>query len=155
MDVMSKAGDTQAQPNHTRQQGPQTNDQDFANPFTVKSEFIVNIPTGKAAPDTISESLLNIESKGREMHDDFVSECVEDAERFEKPIHKNSLRTFADQGARNKRASNQVLKELRCTRDLFGRIAIIAAKRKIDLEYLLQYPLTPVPLTMCRTDGRT
>ena len=78
---------------------------------------------------------------------------MEDAERFEKPITQNALRTFGDQGARNNRASNPLVKELRCTRDLFGRIAIIAAKRKVDLEYLLQYPLTPVPLTMCQTDG--
>jgi len=119
-----------------------------ANPFTLESEFLVNIQTGKSATKEISDSLLNIEEKGKIKHDAFVSECVEDAARFQKPIKRNVLKTFADQGAKNKRTSNPIIKELRCTRDLFGRIAIIAAKMKVDLEFLLTFPLTPVPLTM-------
>ena len=158
---MSKAGDSQAELTQNRtirdnkdlRKLLKTIDQDFANPFTVKSEFLANIQTGKAATAEISESLLNIESKGREKHNNFVSECMENSERFEKSISKITLRTFADQGARNKRASNTVVKELRCTRDLFGWIVVITAKRKVDLEYLLQYPLTTVHLTMCRTNG--
>ena len=158
---MSKAGDSQSE----LTQNPITRDnkdlgkllkmigQNFANPFTVKLQFLVNNQTGKAATAEISESVLNIESKGREKHNNLVSECTRNAERFEKSISKNTLRTFADQGARNERANNAVVKELRCTRDLFGRIAVIATKRKVDLGYLLQHPLTLVPLTMCRTDG--
>ena len=125
----------------------------FANPFTVDSEAIVNIQTGRAATNEITESLLKVESIGREKHDTFVAECISDPTRFERSIPQNRLRTFAEQGARNRNAKNHVIQELRCTRDLFGRLAIIAAKRKVDFEYLLTFPLTPVPLTMCRTDG--
>jgi len=123
----------------------------FANPFNLESESLVNIQTGKAATNEITDSLLSVEEKGREKHDAFVSECADDAARFEKAITRNRLKTFADQSAKNR--SNPIVQELRCTRDLFGRIAIIAAKRQVDFEYLLTYPLTPVPLTMCRTDG--
>lgn len=76
-----------------------------------------------------------------------------DASRFEKSISQNKIKTFAHQGAKNKLSSNAVIRELKCTRDLFGRIAFIAARQKADLEYLLIHPLTPVPLTLCRTDG--
>ncbi|KAG1693158.1 Complement component receptor 1-like protein [Nymphon striatum] len=125
----------------------------FANPFKLESETVVNIRTGKAATNEISDSLLSVEDKGRDKHDAFISECFDDPTRFEKAITQNYLKTFAKQGAKNRRATNQIIKELRCTRDVFGRIAIIGAKREVDLEYLLTYPLTPVPLTLCRTDG--
>ena len=125
----------------------------FANPFTVESESLVNIQTGKAATSDITMSLLSVEQIGKGKHDTFVTECINDPTRFERPIAQNQLRTFADQGAKNPRATNPVIKELRCTRDLFGRLDIIAAERKVDFEYLVTFPLTPVPLTMCRTDG--
>ena len=125
----------------------------FANPFTVASETLVNIQTGKAATNEITESLLNVEKIGKEKHDAFVTECINDPTRFERSIAQNRLRTFADQGARSRKAANPIIQELRCTRDLFGRLAILAGKRKVDFEYLVTFPLTPVPLTMCRTDG--
>ena len=125
----------------------------FANPFTVASETLVNIQTGKAATNEITESLLNVEKIGKEKHDAFVTECINDPTRFERSIAQNRLRTFADQGARNRKAANPIIQELRCTRDLFGRLAILAGKRKVDFEYPVTFPLTPVPLTMCRTDG--
>lgn len=125
----------------------------FANPFNLTTDSLLNIQTGKAASKEIADSLLTIEEKGRQKHDSFITECMADASRFEKSISQNKIKTFADQGAKNKRSSNTVIQELKCTRDLFGRIAFIAARRKVDLEYLLTHPLTPVPLTLCRTDG--
>ncbi|ESO90052.1 hypothetical protein LOTGIDRAFT_164355 [Lottia gigantea] len=34
-----------------------------------------------------------------------------------------------------------------------GQLLLIAVNRKLDLEYVLTYPLTPVPLSMCNYDG--
>lgn len=36
---------------------------------------------------------------------------------------------------------------------LIGCFVILACQRKLDLEYVLTYPLTPVPLSVCSTDG--
>ena len=63
------------------------------------------------------------------------------------------FKTYADQGANDREATNPIVQDLRCTKNLFGRIVVIAAKRKVDFEFLLTYPLTPVPLTLCKTDG--
>ena len=39
------------------------------------------------------------------------------------------------------------IKELKGTRDLFGRLLHIAASHDLDLEMVFSYPLTPVPLS--------
>lgn len=38
-------------------------------------------------------------------------------------------------------------------RDLFGQLLHISLKKDLDLEKVLTYPLTPVPLSMCHLDG--
>ena len=37
--------------------------------------------------------------------------------------------------------------------ELFGHIFFPAAQSTVDLEYVFSFPLTPVPLTLCRRDG--
>ena len=38
-------------------------------------------------------------------------------------------------------------------RDLFGSILFLALQKKVDMEAVLKYPLTPVPLSLCHADG--
>lgn len=38
-------------------------------------------------------------------------------------------------------------------RDLFGQFLCISLKRSLDIDKVLKYPLTPVPLSMCHIDG--
>lgn len=45
------------------------------------------------------------------------------------------------------------VEEIRMQRDLFGRLLGIALDQDIDLEKVLCYPLTPVPLSLCHVDG--
>ena len=61
--------------------------------------------------------------------------------------------TFKDECPRNERAADKKVAALKCTRDLMGRLAILASKRKLDLQHVFSYPLTPVPLSMCYGDG--
>lgn len=103
-------------------------------------------------PD-ICNSLLNIDALGMKMHNKFVSECLQDEGRLEKAVTRNKRHTFVNQGARNKRSQNAVVKELRCTQNMFGRIGFIATKTTVDLRYLMTFPLTPVPLAFCHSDG--
>ena len=117
------------------------------------TDFLVNISTGKSATDEITNCLLNIQTAGRERHKKFVEECGEDPERFEQRIERFKLITFKMQGAKNTRANNPIVKELKCSRDMLGRIALVATKREVDLQYVMTFPLTPVPLTMCKPDG--
>jgi hypothetical protein len=100
-----------------------------ANPFDLDCPDLINIHTGKVASEPISNSPLNLCEQGKTRHDIFNMECVADASRFYCAIKRHLLVTFANQGAKNKRAQNTVVQELRCTRDMFGHIALIASKK--------------------------
>lgn len=125
------------------------------NPFSLEHEAaLVNISTGKVASDTVTSSLLCIPADGKERHQAFVTECVENAGRFEKPIRRRPIHTFASECIANRKLNKESKEaQLKCTTQLLGRIAFIAATTDIDLEYIFSFPLTPVPLTMCRGDG--
>lgn len=38
-------------------------------------------------------------------------------------------------------------------RDLIGQFLCISLKKSLDIDKVLSYPLTPVPLSMCHIDG--
>ena len=125
------------------------------NPFVIDPSLpLVNISTGKSVTDATSTSLLNIPEVGKNRHEKFVVDCLNNAERFEKPISKHVLRTFASECMSNRKAGyNTKEGQLKCTNALLGRIAFAAATNNIDLEHIFSFPLTPIPLTMCNSDG--
>lgn len=127
------------------------------NPFQGKDRapnILVNLHTGKAASQPVRDCLLNVPGKGRELHKNFITECQEDPSRFEKPIRKQKLLTFKDEGAKGRKKSvDRKIAELKCTRDLMGRLVVLAMKKNLDLEHVMSYPLTTVPLSLCSTDG--
>lgn len=129
--------------------------EDSINPFALDPSLpLINISTGKSVPVETSTSLLGIPEEGKTRHENFVSECIANEERFEKPIRKNPLRTFASNCVANRKANkNSKEAQLKCTSALLGRIAFTAATSNIDLEYIFSFPLTPVPLSMCNSDG--
>lgn len=127
------------------------------NPFQNSNSgptILVNLNTGKAASPAVRDCLLNVPQKGRELHKNFIHECQGDPSRFERPIAKQKLLTFKDEGAKRRQKSvDRKIAELKCTRDLMGRLMVLAIKKDLDLEHILSYPLTTVPLSLCCTDG--
>ena len=125
------------------------------NPFTLDMSLpLLNISTGRAVTDEVSNSLLSVPEVGKKRHQDFVTECKNQKNRFEMPIKKNPLKTFAKMCVVNRKAgSTSKEAQLKCTTQLLGRIAFTAAVTKIDLEHVFSFPLTPVPLSMARGDG--
>ena len=99
------------------------------------------------------QCLLTIPEKGKARHKQFVDECIQNPDRFEKPISKVMLETFRNECISNRRTKDKKLQELRCTRDLMGRLAVFASQRNLDLETIFSYPLTSVPLSLFSGDG--
>ena len=123
------------------------------NPFQIadsaKKKILVNLNTGKAASQAVRDCLLNVPEEGRDLHNNFNSECQEDPSRFERPIKKQKLLTFKDEGAKGQKKSvDRKIAELKCTRDLMGRLVVLAMKKDLDLEHVMSYPLTTVPRQM-------
>ncbi len=43
--------------------------------------------------------------------------------------------------------------ELKCSRDMFGRLLYLSCQEKLDLRQVLSHPLSAVPLSLCDVDG--
>jgi hypothetical protein len=115
------------------------------NPFSSDAQDLVIISTGKVASEETTRFLLNVMSNGEKMRDEFIQNCCNDPESFERPIPRQKLHTFASEGVRIKKTRiDRKVQELRMERDLFGRILAIALEEKVDIRNVLEYPLTPV-----------
>lgn len=125
------------------------------NPFSSDAQDLVIISTGKVASEETTRFLLNVMSNGEKMRDEFIQNCCNDPESFERPIPRQKLHTFASEGVRIKKTRiDRKVQELRMERDLFGRILAIALEEKVDIRNVLEYPLTPVPLCFSHLDGQ-
>ena len=74
---------------------------------------------------------------------------------FSNPIKRQKIKNFASEAGRFKVSSSteKKLVTVTLTRDLFESILFRALQSKVDMEEVLKYPLTPVPLSLCHPDG--
>jgi hypothetical protein len=125
------------------------------NPFSDAAKGnLYNIATGKAVRVETETFLLNLETIGDTKRREFINDCIKRPERFEERISKQKVSTFATEMGRTKVRSNDGKIKAACLmRDLFGSLLHISLEKKVDLEEVLKYPLTPLPLSLCHMDG--
>ncbi|GFX94989.1 uncharacterized protein TNCV_3046211 [Trichonephila clavipes] len=85
------------QPNRIKIYGKQLSDfneifENDINPFdeSLDKDILYNITTAKLVPENVANFLLNIEQNGEDLRKQFITECAEDQNRFDKPIKKPS-----------------------------------------------------------------
>ena len=88
---------------------------------------------------------------GASAKEKFVSKCVKDPANFKKPIKKQKAITFATQLKKYKIKGDEKGEITTMIRGLFVNLY---KKEKVDMAEVLRYPLTPLPLSLCHTDGR-
>ena len=73
--------------------------QETINPFDVNldPEKLYNISTGLAAMDSTQLFLLNVFKNGKNERKKFIEECSQNSLRFEKPIKRQKIISFATQ----------------------------------------------------------
>ena len=128
--------------------------EEMLNPFTMDDDKLYCLTTGRAASTDVMSDLLTIVDKGTMWYEEFLTGCKDNADRFDKPIKHRKVKNFANDALTIKvAAKDQKIKEVRCTRDLFGRLLFLAASQNVDLGTVLSHPLTPVPLSLCHITG--
>ena len=127
---------------------------DTLNPFSLADDQLYCLTTGRAASNEVKNDLLQIAEKGAQWYHEFVNECKDNPERFEKPIKRHKIKNFANDAVKIKLTGrDQRIKETSCTRDLFGRLLYLAASQNMDLAKVLSYPQTPVPFSLSHLGG--
>ena len=126
------------------------------NPFSknLVNEELFNLASGRALKESATIFLLNCFTDGVKMRDTFITECVENSQRFEKPIKRVALQTFGNSGkvVKTRGADGKVMKTC-MERDLFGSILYLSVTNNIDLPCIFSFPLTPIPLSLAHIDG--
>lgn len=125
------------------------------NPFSkdIDKKFLYNISTGQAVTPDIENFLLNVEKFGSEQRKQFILECSADEERFEKVIKRNKILNFATALPKQKMSVAGKSVAIQMQRDLFGQLFSLSLQETLNIDRVLAYPLTPVPLALCHMDG--
>ncbi|GBP29521.1 hypothetical protein EVAR_93318_1 [Eumeta japonica] len=97
--------------------------------------------------------LLNVETLGNKQRETFITECSADKERFEKVIKRNKILNFATAAPKQKIYVAGKSLAIRMQRDLFGQLFSLSLEQTLNIDKVLAYPLTPVPLALCHIDG--
>lgn len=123
------------------------------NPFAEKEDQLFNISSGKAASSETQRFLLNMRENGEKRMNELIQNCHEDPAAFEKPIRRQKISTFSNEGIKSKTTHNRIIKEVKMERDMMGKLLMLSLNHKLDIALVLQYPLTPVPLVFSHLDG--
>lgn len=123
------------------------------NPFSssLKENLLYNISNGQSASHEVHEFLMNVVETGEEQRKTFLEQCASNPHRFEQAIQRNVIHTFKAKKI-VKRQGGKV-NEVKLQRDLFGRLLGISLQQNVEIEKVLEYPLTPAPLSLCHMDG--
>ena len=88
------------------------------------------------------------------MFESFVENRLkEKTVEFHKPLQKNKTKTFSSlkKVATLKRNKNVI--KIKAQRNLFSQLLVLSQEHNIDLQKVLQYPLTPTPWSLASSDG--
>ena len=104
--------------------------------------LVVRISTGIEIQQSLSDDILAAKEKGQEVMDDFIQKRLEEYKpqsNFFDPILKMKLATFSSlHKPKICKTKNKVI-ALKSSKDLFGKIAIIARKRSVDMRSTKSY----------------
>ncbi|KAF9411132.1 hypothetical protein HW555_009994 [Spodoptera exigua] len=89
---------------------------------SLDADKLYNITTGEAAEQNTTDFLLNVESRGETLRNNFITEVEERHARFQEPLKKNPVFTFSTVKKKKKVVLGGKVQELRLQRDLFGQL---------------------------------
>lgn len=120
-------------------------------PFEYFEHNLVNVSSGAIPDKEVTSDLESAFQVGSTHFRTFVNEnLTSDEPDLFRPIKKNNLKTFA---TKEKKKSDEKVKQSRISRDLFGRLLLLSHNRDIDLPDLLSKCLTTFPLSIATEEG--
>ena len=118
---------------------------DCLNPFEPKPQnntHLTCLSSGRACSEHVENGLLNCLHVGEKWSKDFIEGCIKYGTRFASDAITMTIKS-----------KDIKVKEVQATHDLLDRLVYLATTYHLDLSYILQYPLTRIPLMLCDIAG--
>lgn len=131
--------------------------ENYINPFSIDIEknHLINLSSGVPLPDDVADRLLSVYTIGMDKYREFKNERLikPPTKSFHEPITRCKVIGFGRKKV--KVAMKNSVKAIEINRDILAKIlsASIKSGKPIDFEKSLQYPLSPLPLSLCNADG--
>ena len=127
----------------------------LGSPFAASADDqLVHISSGVVAPADIQSSLMSAHEAGKTAYTTFTTERLLDGTQgFFNTISTLRPKTFSHLTVKPKSKKSMECMSLRESRNLLGRMLMIAQVRKLDLKDILTYPLSNYPPTFSNFDG--
>ena len=125
------------------------------NPFELDQSEMVHITSGIIANDKVKNDLQNVKAIGEERLSVFVqTKLLSKEPDIFAAIQKTKLHTFSSltKPVSTTKAKGKEI-SLKSSRNLMGKLLLLARSREIDLKEVLSFSLGPYPLSLATTDG--
>ena len=132
---------------------------EFINPFGVDIDEnkLIHLSSGIAVDDTAADEILRTVEIGQKLRNEFWTDRLETNKvAFHDSIKQTNFQTFSKATKKTvKIGKGGKTKTAEVNRNILSTLIFYEMKtgKLIDYEKALQYPLTPVPLSICHPDG--
>lgn len=117
----------------------------------LEHDGLYSLSTGKAVTKESEHFLPQFLCIGQKKWQEFIDECNDTADQFEKRTIISKLKTFATENTTKKlKGRDGKVIETSFIRDLFGTLLCTSMGKKVDLCEVLKYPLTPYDIMPSR-----
>ena len=128
----------------------------FTHPFqpSFENDKLYNLVSGRPLPENITNSLLSVMTVGPELYSLFKNRLTAGSKlKFFDTIPRKKLLTFKDSILKVQVTTKD--QAVKVERDILGILLAESTKngRPVDIDHALQYPLSPVPPSLCTADG--
>ncbi|GFR97306.1 hypothetical protein ElyMa_004474500 [Elysia marginata] len=123
----------------------------------VEDQFedgLASLASGRKVQEDVADDLLSVERKGKELFESFVKNRLKKkTEGFHKPLQRNKTKTFSSLKKATTLKKDKNVVKVKAQRNLFGQLLVLSQEDNIDLQKVLQYPLTPTQWSLATPDG--
>ena len=125
------------------------------NPFAVEGNAIYNLITHACIPDEFVAQILNIDSIGQKLYEDFVSERINGDISLWAPVKKEKHLMYLSGNKNHSVKVRDKAVDLKETKDLYGRLMVLArSNRDIDQKQAIgEHEFTLTPRSLFAPDG--
>ena len=131
---------------------------EYINPFrlNIDTSKLINLSSGVSLDDENADALLSVLRNGKAQSEKFKEKRLRNQDvKFHNAIKKNSKHSFSNTKKKITVTRHEKAKSLEVNRDILGSLISYSLKtgKTIGVEKALQFPLSPIPLSICHADG--